>query len=452
VGKAEDDLAASTDAFAVLDAIVEARLRRGLTTVVDSLGLDAERRRGWLALAARHGVPAVAVVLATSDAECRRRNRRRARPLPGDVLTAQLRRFRTARAAIGDEGFAEVLLVESTAAAPDAARPSRDVAGVDRPGLRFGLHLSRFDWTGGARELGPRLRRTAEEAGRAGFESLWVMDHMRQIPQVGRPWEDLPESFTTLGFLAACSTGLRVGALVAGITFRNVAHLGRIVATLDVLSGGRAVCGLGTAWFEDEHRAYGWPFPPRTERYDLLADALELLPLLWGPGAPAFTGRRITVPEASCYPRPLQERVPILVGGSGERRTLRLVAERADGCNLFGDPATVRRKLEVLARHCAAVGRDPACIEVTHLSTRLTGPTPDDVADLVARLRPGRTPPSRYAASAGAGTVSEQVRRFEALRDAGVGTAIVRLADLGRDDGAIERFAPVVAALRGSAP
>jgi alkanesulfonate monooxygenase SsuD/methylene tetrahydromethanopterin reductase-like flavin-dependent oxidoreductase (luciferase family) len=239
---------------------------------------------------------------------------------------------------------------------------------------------------------------------------------------------------------------------VAGITFRNVAHLGRIVATLDVLSGGRAVCGLGTAWFEDEHRAYGWPFPPRTERYDLLADALELLPLLWGPGAPAFTGRRITVPEASCYPRPLQERVPILVGGSGERRTLRLVAERADGCNLFGDPATVRRKLEVLARHCAAVGRDPACIEVTHLSTRLTGPTPDDVADLVARLRPGRTPPSRYAASAGAGTVSEQVRRFEALRDAGVGTAIVRLADLGRDDGAIERFAPVVAALRGVGP
>jgi alkanesulfonate monooxygenase SsuD/methylene tetrahydromethanopterin reductase-like flavin-dependent oxidoreductase (luciferase family) len=312
--------------------------------------------------------------------------------------------------------------------------------------------VSRFDWPGGAAGLGTRLRRIAAEAEEAGFESLWVMDHLRQIPQVGRPWEDLPESVATLGFLAACGGSMRLGALVSAITYRNVAHLGKIVATLDVLSGGRAVCGLGAAWFADEHRAYGLPLPPLAERYELLADALELLPLLWGPGAPAYQGRRISVPEAACYPRPLQQRIPILVGGSGERRTLRLVAERADACNLFGDPARVRHKLAVLHRHCAAVGRAPEAIEVTHLSTALAAPTPAAVAELAARLRPGRSAPSRYAASMHAATAAEQVARYAALRDAGVQTAIVRLADLGRDDGALERFAPVIAALRVAAP
>jgi alkanesulfonate monooxygenase SsuD/methylene tetrahydromethanopterin reductase-like flavin-dependent oxidoreductase (luciferase family) len=313
-------------------------------------------------------------------------------------------------------------------------------------GLRFGLHLSRFDWDGGSAAIAPRLRRIVGEAAEAGFESLWVMDHLRQIPQVGRAWEDLPESFTTLGFLAACGSDMRIGTLVAGIHLRHVTHLGKIVATLDVLSGGRAVCGIGAGWFADENRALGRPFPPLAERYDLLADALELLPLLWGPGGPAYEGRRLAVPEAACYPRPLQARVPIVVGGSGERRTLRLVAEHADGCNLVGDAATIRHKLAVLARHCARAGRDPGAIEVTHLSTALAAPTPDAVAELAARLRPGRTPPSRYAASVRAATAADHVRRFAGLAEAGVQTAIVRLADLGRDDAAIERFAPVVAA------
>ena len=173
------------------------------------------------------------------------------------------------------------------------------------------------------------------------------------------------------------------------------------MATLDVLSGGRAVCGLGAAWFEEEHRAYGWPFPPVAERLDLVADALELLPLLWGPGAPAYRGRVLDVPEAACYPRPLQERVPIIVGGQGERRTLRLVAERADGCNLFGDPAKVRAKLAVLHAHCADVGRDPAEIEVTHLSTALAGADGGRGGDADGRAapRPGRRRRSTARAS-----------------------------------------------------
>ncbi len=174
------------------------------------------------------------------------------------------------------------------------------------------------------------------------------MDHFRQIPTVGPAWHDMLDSWTTLGFLAGATARIRLGTMVTGVTYRNVAHLGKIVATLDVLSGGRAICGIGAGLVRGEHAAYGWDFPPVGDRYALLEDALELLPLLWGPGAPPYRGRVISVPEAMCYPRPLQERVPILVGGSGERRTLRLVARYADACNLFGDADVVRRKVAVL--------------------------------------------------------------------------------------------------------
>jgi alkanesulfonate monooxygenase SsuD/methylene tetrahydromethanopterin reductase-like flavin-dependent oxidoreductase (luciferase family)/predicted kinase len=453
VGEAEDDVAASEDAFRLLDAVVEARLARGLTAVVDTLGVDPSRRRAWIDLASRAGLPAVAVLFETPADVCRARNRLRPRPVPAAVLGGQIRRFRAARDAVAGEPFAAVLRVGADAAAEPESESPAAASGPGRgPGLRFGLHISRFDWDGGAAEIGARLRRIGAEAAEAGFESVWLTDHMRQIPQVGRAWEDLPESFTTLGYLAACTGGMRIGALVAGITYRNVAHLGKIVATLDVLSGGRAVCGLGAAWFAAEHLAYGWDFPPLAERLDLLADALELLPLLWGPGAPSFSGRRIAIPEAVCYPRPLQERIPIVVGGGGERRTLRLVAESADGCSLFGDAAAVRRKLAALRRHCERAGRDPAEIEVTHLSTALAAGSENELAELTARLRPGRTSPSAYGASVNAATVADQVRRFEALRSAGVETAIVRLADLGRDDRAVERFAPVIAAIGGRGP
>ena len=169
--------------------------------------------------------------------------------------------------------------------------------------------------------------------------------------------------------------------------------------------------------------------PPLRERFALLEDALQLLPVLWGPGSPSFKGSVIEVPEAICYPRPLQDRIPILVGGSGERRTLRLVAQYADACNLFDDAATVRHKVAVLRSHCADVGRDPAEITVNHLAPVL-----------VAEDRPARLPPRTVA-----GTVEEHVGRFRELADAGVQTAIVRLVDLG-DTGPIERFADVITA------
>jgi alkanesulfonate monooxygenase SsuD/methylene tetrahydromethanopterin reductase-like flavin-dependent oxidoreductase (luciferase family) len=212
-----------------------------------------------------------------------------------------------------------------------------------------------------------------------------------------------------------------------------------------VLSGGRAICGLGAAWFEREHRAYGWQFPPLKDRYALLEDALQLLPLLWGPGAPAFEGRTLTIPEAICYPRPLQEHVPILVGGSGEKKTLRLVAQYADACNLFGDAATVAHKVDVLHGHCKDVDRDPADIQVTHLSTALVGRDAGDLDASIERLRPERVTAEAMAARLNAGTVEEHVGRFRTLAEAGVQQAIVNLPDLG-DAAPVERFAEVIAA------
>jgi alkanesulfonate monooxygenase SsuD/methylene tetrahydromethanopterin reductase-like flavin-dependent oxidoreductase (luciferase family) len=235
------------------------------------------------------------------------------------------------------------------------------------------------------------------------------------------------ESHTALAYLAGVTEGIRLGTLVTGITYRNIAHLAKIVATLDVLSGGRARCGIGAGWFEREHRLYGWEFPPLGERFKLLEDALELLPLMWGPGAPRFEGRTLTVSQATCYPRPLQERIPILVGGSGERTTLRLVARHADACNLFGDPETVRHKLAVLAEHCAAEGRDPATIEVTHLARARV------VASAESRDGPG------------AATVEEHVGRYRELAESGVQTAIVGLSDL-EGAASVRRFGDVIAA------
>jgi alkanesulfonate monooxygenase SsuD/methylene tetrahydromethanopterin reductase-like flavin-dependent oxidoreductase (luciferase family) len=273
------------------------------------------------------------------------------------------------------------------------------------------------------------------------------MDHFRQIPQIGRAWEDFLESYTTLAYLAACTERVRVGALVTGITYRNVAHLGKIVATLDVLSGGRAVCGLGLAWFAEEHLAYGWEFPPVGERYALLEDALQVLPLLWGQGSPAFRGRVLTVPEAVCYPRPLQEHIRVVVGGGGERRTLRLAARYADASNVFGDAAAVRHKAAVLRAHCEDAGRDPRQVELTHLSTALVGADDAHVGELVERLRPRRRDPARYAAEVNAGTVADHVGRFRELAEAGVREVMVRLPDLADTD-PLDRMAKVISAFR----
>ncbi len=457
VGAGERDLAASADAFAVLDLVVAARVRRRLTTVVDTLGLDPARRAPWRELAERHGVACVAVAVGTPAAECRRRNA--ARP-PGErlsakVLSGQLAAFAEQRPLLDAEGFAAVLEAEPVrvvdpavaAAAPAAVGDRVEERAGQRPeerpeepgrALRFGLHLSTWRVPGGARELGPRLRDVAAAAEEAGVDSLWVMDHLRQIPQLGRAWEDMPDPVPALAHLAAATRRANVGCLVHPVSYRDPRLLGRAVATLDVLSEGRAVCGLGAGWYEAEHAALGLPFLPARERLDALEDALQLLPLLWGKGSPAFSGHRLEVPEAMSYPRPLQEHVPILVGGSGPRRTLRLVARYADACNLTGSPEAVTTALTVLHQYCADAGRDPATVEVTHLSTIRV--VPEGARAAPPRAGRGRVPVVT-------GTVEDHALRIAALRRAGVDHVIVALDDVW-EPGAAERLGALIRACR----
>jgi F420-dependent oxidoreductase-like protein len=448
VGEGEHDQRAGTDAFDVLALVVDRRLKRRLLTVVDTLALDDAWRRRLLGMAAGHGVPVHAVAFDTPARDCRARNRARARPIPSAVISGQLKRWEAVRSALPAEGFAAVHAPGPVEVVParllDAPADARRQKEEPMP-LRFGLQIPSFTWPGGTAELAPRLADIARTAEDVGFADIFVMDHFVQIPQVGPDWHDMLDSYTTLSFLAAHTRSARLGALVTGVTYRNVAHLGKIVATLDVLSGGRAVCGLGAAWFEREHRAYGWRFPPLRERFALLEDALELLPLQWGPGSPSFDGRMISVPEAVGYPRPLQERVPIIVGGSGERRTLKLVAKYADACNLFGDPDTVRHKLAVLRRHCETVDRDPAEIEVTSLTSALVGPDRAALGELIERSRPANVSPEAFADRVTAGTVDDHIGRYRQFAEAGVQTAIVNFPAL---DGPaeLERFAPVIAA------
>ncbi len=451
VGTGEHDQRAGTDAFDVCDLVVERRLKRGLTTVVDSLALDAGRRATWIARARERTPPAPAVAFDRPAAEFRRRNRGRDDAVASKVLTSQLRRWPDVREALDDEFDAVHAAGPARVVAPtllDAEAPRRRQK--EHPmTLRFGLQLPAFDWPGGAEELPTQLGRIATEAEEAGFASLWLMDHLVQIPFVGREWEPILESWTTLGFLTAATDRIRLGTMVTGITYRNLAHLGKIVATLDVLSGGRAECGIGAAWFEREHTAYGWRFPPLAERYELLEDALELLPVLWGPGSPSFRGRRIDVAEAICYPRPIQDRVPILVGGSGERRTLRLVARHADACNLFGEPEVVRRKVEVLHAHCRDEERDPTELRVTQLSTVLCAPDAELLGARVDELRAGTATQDDAVSRWNAGTFDEHIGRFRRLAEAGVEEAIVSLPDVGLA-GSVERFAPVIEAFSSS--
>jgi len=454
VGLSRHDQRAGTDAFDVLDLILERRLSRRLLTVVDTLGLERDRRGAYIEAGRRHGIPCHAVVFDTPAEVCRARNRVRAHPVPAKVLTAQVAARDQARAQIGGEGFHGVHTAGPVEIVPQEMLGSRTAADHQWRAptrLRFGLQISSFAGGTDTRPLPPRLAETAAIAEAVGFSSIWVMDHMVQIPQLGRPWEDMTESWTTLAWLAAKTRAVRLGTLVTGVTLRNPAHLAKIVATIDVLSGGRAICGLGLAWWKWEHALYGWPFPPTTDRYALLEDTLRLLPVMWGPGSPPFDGEVLHIPETLCYPRPQQDHVPILVGGGGERRTLRLVARYADACNVFGDPVAVARKCAILASHCEEIGRDPEEIRVTHLSTALVANSRRELSAAVDRLRPQQGATGHTIERLGAGTVEDQIGRYRLLADAGVQTAIVALPDLF-EPGILEAFGQVIEAFPPPAP
>ena len=235
---------------------------------------------------------------------------------------------------------------------------------------RLGLQIPSFTFPGVAdADLFETIAGIATTAENHGFDSIWVMDHLYQIGMVGPKEDPMLEGYTLLAGLAARTRRAALGTMVTGVTYRNPALLAKIVTTVDVISSGRAILGIGAAWNDDEHAGYGYDFPPAGERLDRLEEALQICRAMFREAAPTFEGRHYRIQQVLNNPKPIRGRIPILIGGGGEKRTLRLVAQYGDACNVFGDPDGVRHKLDVLERHCADVGRDPADITKTTLMT-----------------------------------------------------------------------------------
>jgi F420-dependent oxidoreductase-like protein len=241
--------------------------------------------------------------------------------------------------------------------------------------MRMGLQVPNFTWPGGAERLGETFGAIAERAEQAGLHSLWVMDHFFQIPNVGPVDTDMLEGYSALAFAAGRTRRIQLGTMVTGVTYRHPGLLVKTVTTLDVLSGGRAYLGIGAAWNEQEHRALGVPFPPTAERFERLEETLRIALQMWSDAgkldtAQPFEGTHyhldhtLNVPQSISRPHP-----PILIGGVGEQKTLRLVAQYGDGCNFFArmGQETLRHKLDVLRAHCERLGRPYEAIEKTAL-------------------------------------------------------------------------------------
>ncbi|HVB78011.1 MAG TPA: TIGR03560 family F420-dependent LLM class oxidoreductase [Candidatus Nitrosotalea sp.] len=228
----------------------------------------------------------------------------------------------------------------------------------------FGYHIPNFSFPDSAPgEIFPRLVELARAAEAADFDLITVMDHFYQIGVVGPETEPMLEAYTTLGALATQTSRVQLGTLVTGVTYRNPALLAKTITTLDNISGGRAILGIGAAWNEDEHRGYGFSFPPIGERMDRLDEALRIATLMFKESRPSFSGTHYRIDRALNVPRPVRPGgPPILIGGGGEKRTLRLVARYADISHWFGSLEEMKRKLEVLERHCEAEGRDSSTI------------------------------------------------------------------------------------------
>jgi F420-dependent oxidoreductase-like protein len=258
--------------------------------------------------------------------------------------------------------------------------------------MKVGLQITSFNWPGAPANTGAKLAEIARAADEAAFTSLWVMDHLFQIQYVGPPEDPMLEAYSTLSYLAGVTTRVRLGAMVTAVVYRHPGALVKAVTSLDVLSGGRAYLGIGAAWFEREARGLGLPFPPLRERFERLEETLQIDRHMWAGDASPFQGKHYPLSEPISSPQPLSKpHPPILIGGGGERKTLRLVAQYGDACNLFAHagPDVLRKKLDVLKRHCDDLGRPYEQIERTVLSSVSLGPTsmtPGDVVDSCRRL------------------------------------------------------------------
>lgn len=260
----------------------------------------------------------------------------------------------------------------------------------------FGLQFPNF--SGFAQDdLFEQVAAVSVAADESGFDSIWVMDHFFQLPTLGGPDQPMMEAYTLLGALAARTKQIKLGTLVTGVTYRNPGILAKIVTTLDVISRGRAILGIGGAWYDVEHQGFGIAFRRDGIRLDMLEEAVQICRAMFSGDDVSFEGTFFHLDHARNLPRPVQPGGPkILIGGGGEKRTLRLVAQYADKCNITGDVATVARKVEVLHRHCAEVGRDPSEISVTWLTPLILTSSEENTAEVHGMLA-GSAPPEETA-------------------------------------------------------
>jgi F420-dependent oxidoreductase-like protein len=297
--------------------------------------------------------------------------------------------------------------------------------------MRLGLQVPDFTWPGSPASLGPTFGRIARAAEAGGMASLWVMDHFFQIEMIGPPEHEMLEGYSALSFAAGVTERLQLGTMVTGVTYRYPGVLVKTVTTLDVLSGGRAYFGVGAAWNEQEHRGLGVPFPPLAQRFEMLEEALQIAQQMWAGDERPYVGKHYQLERPLNSPPALQQpHPPILIGGSGEKKTLRLVARYADACNIFeAGLDVVRHKLEVLQGHCEAEGRAYAEIERTSLGR-------------LALSRDGRD---------GTSTVDQAVERFGALAALGVDHAIVSMPQV-YDEASFELVPELVSQLAAMVP
>ena len=284
---------------------------------------------------------------------------------------------------------------------------------------RFGLQLPNFSLGVPDDALFDTVVDFAVAGEESGFSSLWVMDHLYQLPALGGEDQPMLEAYTLLGALAARTRTVQLGTLVTGVTYRNPALLAKEVTTLDVISSGRAILGIGAAWHDIEHVAFGFDYPSDRERLDRLEEALQICRGMLTQDTTTFAGTHYRVENVKNLPRPIRpDGIPIMVGGGGEKRTLRLVAQYADACNVSGDLDTVRHKLEVLRGHCADAGRDPAEVTTTRLGALFLVDTAQqsvETREMIVGLAG-----EEFAAACTIGDDEQVVEQVTAILDAGV--------------------------------
>jgi F420-dependent oxidoreductase-like protein len=296
--------------------------------------------------------------------------------------------------------------------------------------MQFGLQHPNFSFdykNQDASQINDTLNRLITKAENAGFDSFWVMDHFHQIPGVGKPEEPMLESWTTISVLAGITSKIKLGTLITGNIYRHPSILAKIGATLDVLSRGRLFMGIGASWNEEEALAYGIPFPQVKERFLRLEEAIQIIHKMWTEEPSAtFIGKYYQIKNAYCNPKPIQKpSPPIMVGGVGERQTLRIVAKYADACNLYGSIETVKRKLTILKEHCTSVGRDYDSILKTKLGI-VAVDNDRETARKKIQVSMGM-PEEQIIEFAIYGTPEEVLRQIELFEEAGIQYLIVNL-------------------------